>query len=116
MRELNKTYRRVDSATDILSFPLSKTSGEIVLCMPEVQTHARAWGVTTAAYLPYLVIHGLLHLRGLDHGAIMDKEEKKYCHLLGVSIPSLAHHGKQDRSGHRRRHVPGTRRRLAIRR
>ena len=32
MRKLNRTYRDKDYATDILSFPISKTEGEIIIC------------------------------------------------------------------------------------
>lgn len=117
MRTLNREQRKIDKPTDILSFSYSKKSGEIVLCLPEVATHAKEWGVKTDAYLPYLFIHGLIHIKGHDHGAIMDREEKKYCRALGVTLPqSSTEHGTTNRSGHRRGDLSGSRRRVSIRR
>lgn len=102
MRRLNNAYRRSDSATDILSFSLSKNSGEIILCLPEVRTHARAWDMPARAYLPYLVIHGLLHIKGLVHGRIMSTQEQKFCTRLGVQHPSSIK--KLNGTAHRSRH------------
>ena len=66
MRKLNKTYRDKDKATNILSFPLSATEGEILLCADQL-------GVEEV--IP-LFIHGLLHLKGLRHGSRMETEER----------------------------------------
>ena len=96
MRSLNRTYRKKDVPTDILSFPLSKKSGQIVLCLPEVKTHAAAFDMSAAAYLPYLVIHGLVHLKGHEHGRIMDTWEQRYCRRFNLKKP--------DGTAHRSRH------------
>lgn len=87
MKALSKTYRNINKATDILSFPLSKMSGEIFLCMSEVKTHAKMFGMTPEKYLPYLVIHGMVHLKGHEHGRIMDMLEVRYCKALNVERP-----------------------------
>lgn len=100
MRALNKAHRNIDRPTDILSFPLSKQSGEIILCMAEVKTHARACSMSEKKYLPYLVIHGMVHLKGHDHGRIMDELEKRYCRKLGVTHPLALSHGSTNRSRH----------------
>ena len=102
MKKLNTAYRHIAKATDILSFPLSKTSGEIVICMNEVKSHAKAFGMTPEKYLPYLVIHGMIHLKGHDHGRIMDELEKKFCRRLRITMPegALTHHGRTHRSRH----------------
>lgn len=101
MRRINRERRGVDTATDVLSFELGKKSGELLFCLPEVASHARAWGTEPSRYLPYLVIHGLLHLKGHDHGRIMDKEEKKYCRALGASVPQTpTTNGTKNRSRH----------------
>jgi rRNA maturation RNase YbeY len=117
MHALNKAQRGIDAPTDILSFPLSKTSGEMVLCMPEVVSHAKVWDVPAKDYLPYLVIHGLVHLKGHDHGRIMTRLEHEYCSRLSVRhpLPVATKNGTTNRSGHRRGHVPSTRRRIAPR-
>ena len=61
--------------SNVLSFPLSKTSGEILIC--------------EAARKPYTVeflfIHGALHLKGLKHGATMDREEDRLLKRFGFS-------------------------------
>lgn len=117
MRRINRERRGKDTATDILSFPLSKYAGEILICLPEVTTHARVWQTTPARYLPYLFIHGLIHLKGHEHGAIMDREEKKYCRALDVTMPQSSFiHGTENRSGRRRGDLSGPRRRVSLRR
>ncbi|MEK7063328.1 MAG: rRNA maturation RNase YbeY [Patescibacteria group bacterium] len=115
MKVLNRAHRKINKATDILSFPLSKNSGEIIMCKSEVASHAKEWGMAAAQYLPFLVIHGMLHLRGLDHGRIMESEERKYCRRFGLVHPrdSEKTNGRTDRSGNRRRHAQRARRRRA---
>ena len=88
MREFNRAHRRKDMPTDILSFPLSKASGEIFLCMTEVAKKAALFGMTTRQYLGYVFIHGLLHLEGCDHGRTMSVLERKFCRALGFPFPS----------------------------
>jgi ssRNA-specific RNase YbeY (16S rRNA maturation enzyme) len=69
MKKLNETYRKKKGATNVLSFPLSKTMGEIF--------------INKKANRPdYLFIHSLLHLKGLEHGRRMDDEEKKIWHAI----------------------------------
>ena len=77
MRTLNQRYRGVPSATDILSFPLSKMSGEIVFSMNEVKKQAPLFGHSPTRFLAYLFIHGLLHLKGYRHGSKMEAQEQK---------------------------------------
>ncbi len=78
IRELNKTYRNIDKATDILSFPLSKTSGEMFICKSETKKMAKGFERTYENFLIYLFIHGCVHLLGYDHGPAMDKLEEKF--------------------------------------
>ncbi len=84
MRQLNAWYRNIKKPTDILSFPLSKKSGEIFISLSETRRMAPEFGMTFKKFLPYLFIHGLLHLRGLNHGATMERLEKKYQKLFKV--------------------------------
>ena len=83
MRDLNRAYRKKDAPTDILSFPLSKASGEIFLCMSEVRKKAVLFGMTEREYLGYVFIHGLLHLEGRDHGRTMSRLERKLSRAFG---------------------------------
>jgi len=87
MKRLNKTYRGINAATDILSFSLSKKTGELYFAMHEVRGKARRFGKKAGEYLPYLFIHGALHLKGFDHGRTMDSLERAYCRAF--SIPPL---------------------------
>jgi len=76
IRRLNRTYRRKDSATDVLSFPSARTSrstrrasylGDIAIATGVARTQAREAGHSYATELKVLALHGLLHLLGYDH-------------------------------------------------
>jgi probable rRNA maturation factor len=81
IRTLNRTYREKDKPTDILSFPLTETSGEIFICITQARKKAPAHSRTPQNYLAFLFIHGLLHLKGLDHGSRM---ENKFASLFNI--------------------------------
>ena len=78
IRSLNKIYRNIDKPTDILSFPLSKTSGEIFICRSEAKKEMPKFGRTYDDFILFLFIHGLVHLKGYDHGPKMEKIEVKF--------------------------------------
>ncbi|HWB34140.1 MAG TPA: rRNA maturation RNAse YbeY [Candidatus Paceibacterota bacterium] len=88
MRKITIEHKHDDHVSNVLSFPLSKTSGEILIC----PSAAKPFSVE------YLFIHGLLHLKGLKHGATMERNER-------ALLARFASYGK-DRNGHRRRHLP----------
>jgi probable rRNA maturation factor len=71
LRELNRRYRRIDRATDVLSFPYagegSRVSGDIVISRDRLAEQARRFRVSRGRELARLVAHGALHLAGLDH-------------------------------------------------
>ena len=75
---LNNKYRGKNNATNILSFPLSKKEGEILICPDVVKTETRKFGRTYTELLGLLVIHGVLHLKGMEHSDTMERTEKKY--------------------------------------
>lgn len=83
-RKLNKQFRDKDYATNILSFPLSDSSGEIVMNLKKVKKDAKEFDRSYENFFAYLLIHGMLHLKGYDHGSTMDNEEIKYQKKLGV--------------------------------
>ena len=87
MRNLNRVYRGEDSPTDILSFSLSKNSGEIFLNLKKAEQKARSAGTPLRDYLGFLFIHGLLHLKGLSHSGIMKNEERTWCQKFSISLP-----------------------------
>jgi probable rRNA maturation factor len=78
---LNIKYRGKDYTPNVLSFPLSPTAGEIYICPKIAEQQAAEYNHTAAEHLRFLFIHGCLHLTGLDHGAKMDRLEKKYMGL-----------------------------------
>ena len=68
-QKLNLTYRGKNKPTNILSFPLSKFSGEIFICLDIIKKEAMPVG--------FLFIHGLLHLKGYSHSSTMERAESK---------------------------------------
>ncbi len=85
MRTLNRIYRQKDYATDILSFPNTKDSGEIFICLEKVAIKAKDFERSTIDHVAFLFIHGLLHLKGRNHGTIMEREEQSYLQWLKKS-------------------------------
>lgn len=81
-QKLNKKWRDKDYPTNILSFPLSENSGEIVLQLEKVREDAPNFDMDYPNFLKFLVIHGYLHLKGFEHGSTMEKEEKKYLKIF----------------------------------
>ena len=77
-RELNKKWRGKDKPTNVLSFALRKNEGELILCPSVVRKEAKNFGKSFDEFLGFLVIHGMLHLKGLDHSSTMEKAESKY--------------------------------------
>jgi probable rRNA maturation factor len=78
IQKLNIIYRNINKPTDILSFPLSKTSGEIFICPSETKKMMTEFERTYENFLAFLFIHGLVHLKGYDHGDKMEKIEEKF--------------------------------------
>lgn len=77
MARLNKIYRGKDAPTDILSFPLGKNEGEIYICPSEARREAKRFDRSYSNFLPFLFIHGCVHLKGHDHGGTMERIEAK---------------------------------------
>jgi len=77
-RQINKKYRKKNKPTNVLSFSLRKGEGELLFSKAVIQKEAKNSGRTFKEWLGFLVIHGMLHLKGMDHGEKMEKEEEKY--------------------------------------
>ena len=77
-KKINKKYRNKNKTTNILSFPFSKTSGEITFDPIQVKHDAPLFDMPYSKFLKYLFIHGCLHLKGYEHSSTMEKEEKKF--------------------------------------
>ncbi len=75
--KLNKKYRGKKKPANVLSFPLSRSVGEIVICPKEAARGAPDFGLNKGTFLFLLFIHGLFHLKGMEHGSKMEVLEKK---------------------------------------
>jgi probable rRNA maturation factor len=82
-RALNRKFRKKDYATNVLSFH----SGDIVLCHPVIVREAREQKKSVRAHYAHLVVHGVLHLRGLEHGQGMEGREIRLLRRMGFGNP-----------------------------
>ena len=84
IQELNKTYRKLDKPTDVLSFPLEDMPGmplgSIVISLDTAKRNANELNHSIEEEIKLLFIHGLLHLLGYDHetdnGEMREKEKE----------------------------------------
>lgn len=71
LRSLNKTFRHKNKATDVLSFPAAENpyghAGDLAISLDTAARQAGAFGHTLRDEVRILLLHGLLHLSGLDH-------------------------------------------------
>lgn len=80
---LNRKYRKINTSTDVLSFPSSEPDpdtksiylGDVVISLPRAQEQALVGGNSVADELQLLVVHGVLHLLGYDHIKTADKKK-----------------------------------------
>jgi len=76
MARLNRRYRRKNSPTDVLSFeapePFQRHGhlGELVICLPVLKRQARELGHSPERELEVLIVHGVLHLLGMEHESV----------------------------------------------
>lgn len=74
---LNIAHRGKDYVPNTLSFPLTKTSGEIILCKSVLRKECGAFEMSYEQFLIYILIHSMLHLKGYEHGSTMERKEKQ---------------------------------------
>ncbi len=98
-RRLNHLFRGKDYPTNVLSFPYGPDDGQagaplgdIAICASVVVREARAQGKTLAAHWAHMVVHGVLHLQGYDHGtdaeaALMERRERQVLARFGFADP-----------------------------
>ena len=77
-QKLNEAYRGKSYVPNVLSFPFDAKTGEIYIAPAVAKKEAQKFDLSVTGYIQYLYIHGLLHLKGMDHGGTMDKAEIKY--------------------------------------
>lgn len=112
IREINRDFRRVDSVTDVLSFPMidgmladaapaallgcvdpetgALELGDLVICPDRAAEQAQEYGHSLQRELGYLCAHGMLHLLGYDHEdederAVMRQKEEKALAALSLT-------------------------------
>lgn len=87
IQELNKNYRDIDDPTDVLSFEQGDTffdeddkewyaAGDIVISYSALQRNAENFSVSENDELKRLIVHGILHLNGMDHSHTIDEVNK----------------------------------------
>ena len=106
IHEINKQYRNVDRATDVLSFPMFEKEeidnkiaqkdfeyedvlGDIVISIEQVEKQAKEYGHSFEREFAYMLVHGFYHLMGYDHikeedKVIMRPKEEKVLEKLGI--------------------------------
>jgi probable rRNA maturation factor len=89
IQEINREYRKKDTPTDVLSFPLFENRsewrkedwedsiqlGDIILSLPIASEQAIEYGHSLLREISFLVVHGFLHLLGYDHETKEEEEE-----------------------------------------
>lgn len=107
IQEINKEYRGIDEATDVLSFPMFEKNeldekiakkdfenedilGDIVISVEKVKEQAIEYGHSFERELSYMLVHGFYHLMGYDHikeedKKIMRPKEEKILETLKIS-------------------------------
>lgn len=82
IRRINNEFRKIDSSTDVLSFPLCEKGnyspseetgcvalGDIVISIEHANIQAQEYGHSFEREVAYLTVHSMLHLLGYDHEA-----------------------------------------------
>lgn len=94
-RQLNRTFRQKDYATNVLSFPYDQNPvvGDLVVCLPVVLREAKEHGKSPLQHFAHLIVHGMLHLQGYDHeagqreAARMEAREREILARFGIDDP-----------------------------
>jgi probable rRNA maturation factor len=98
MRALNRIWRGVDKATNVLSFPTKRAAegppllGDIVLAYDTIAREARRQRKPFAHHVAHLAVHGFLHLLGYDHeqhadAEAMEQAERDILRRLAIPDP-----------------------------
>lgn len=66
-RELNRSYRKKDTATNVLSFRYGPDEGEILVCPTVIRREAKEQGHSYDYQMTRMILHGMIHLAKLHH-------------------------------------------------
>lgn len=105
IKELNKEFRNIDKATDVLSFPLGENGeydlnpetnaamlGDVVISVEHAVSQADTYGHSIKRELAFLTVHSILHLLGYDHvnsdeeDRIMRSKQSAILDSIGLKI------------------------------
>ena len=92
LRQLNHRFRRKNEATDVLSFPSADpvgSLGEIAISFDRAREQAAAHGHGTPEEIRILLLHGVLHLLGMDHetdSGAMARAERRWRKHYGLPL------------------------------
>ena len=72
IKTLNRTFRHKNKATDVLSFPAAEEvfdehAGDLAISLETAARQAESFGHSLSDEVRVLMLHGLLHLSGMDH-------------------------------------------------
>jgi probable rRNA maturation factor len=84
IQKLNKDYREINKPTDILSFPLSDDFGEIYINPEMTRIESKKFDRSYENFFAFIFIHGLVHLKGFDHGSTMESIEARFRKQFGI--------------------------------
>jgi probable rRNA maturation factor len=94
---LNRKWRGKDGPTNVLSFPAGRPRqdrflGDIILASGVIRREAREQGKNLYDHVAHLVVHGVLHLLGHDHGEVrparkMERLEIRALEMIGIADP-----------------------------
>lgn len=83
IHRMNREFRGIDRATDVLSFPAGEEDGgflgDIAISLERARAQAAEYGHSLARELSFLAVHGTLHLLGYDH-----IEEGERAEMFGI--------------------------------
>jgi probable rRNA maturation factor len=106
IRSLNRDWRGVDAATNVLSFPAKNARGahlgDIILAFETIAREARRERKPLAHHIAHLAVHGFLHLVGYDHernkdALVMEQAERNILQQLAIPDPYRPHGKKASR-------------------
>ena len=96
LRRLNHAFRGRDYSTDVLSFPSQQSAtemGDMIISAERAEAQAGEFGHGRTDEIRILMLHGLLHLMGMDHErdrGQMESAERKWRQQLGLPLTLIA--------------------------
>lgn len=77
-QKINKEFRNRNYATDVLSFQNEQGLGELLICPQVIAQQAKEHQLSFNQELLYMILHGILHLRGYDHEKTRAQAKKMF--------------------------------------